>query len=204
MSGEVSELRNRKRGNVTKEDLTGGEAPGAGDCEYKKTPNDKPEVTELDNGNLNEVTESTNLLNQPRSSPSLLQSGDSVPNKSPPITETVKRLPCKPLPPFLRGNVNAYGTAEAYDKSQFERNNQRKVPWKSALLAIFLLLLGSTLLCISIVKMFDSLDEFQDRIAPLIILGCMSFIPGAYHCWVFVCASFELRGYSYDDIPQFK
>lgn len=45
--------------------------------------------------------------------------------------------------------------------------------------------------------------QYSDRIWPIIILGTLMFIPGAYHMRVAILAYRKVPGYSFDDIPEF-
>ncbi|XP_011056243.1 PREDICTED: transmembrane protein 230 isoform X2 [Acromyrmex echinatior] len=71
-----------------------------------------------------------------------------------------------------------------------------KIPWKAIMLAV-LLFIGGTIMLI-----MGSLI-YSDRIWPVIILGALMFIPGAYHMRVAILAYQKVPGYSFDDIPEF-
>lgn len=45
--------------------------------------------------------------------------------------------------------------------------------------------------------------QYSDRMWPVIILGALMFIPGAYHMRVAILAYQKVPGYSFDDIPEF-
>ena len=47
------------------------------------------------------------------------------------------------------------------------------------------------------------LCQYADRTWPLILLGLLMFIPGAYHVRVAYMAYFGYEGFSFDDIPSF-
>lgn len=47
------------------------------------------------------------------------------------------------------------------------------------------------------------LFQYGDRTWPVIILGAIMFIPGAYHVRLASYAYKGYDGYSYDDIPEF-
>lgn len=46
--------------------------------------------------------------------------------------------------------------------------------------------------------------QFADRVWPMIIMGFLMFIPGAYHVRIAFYAYKGLPGYSFDDIPEFE
>ncbi|XP_031777744.1 uncharacterized protein LOC100114926 isoform X2 [Nasonia vitripennis] len=71
-----------------------------------------------------------------------------------------------------------------------------KIPWKAITLAT-LLFVGGTVMLVT-----GSLI-YSDRMWPIIILGALMFIPGAYHVRVAVQAYRKVPGYSFDDIPEF-
>jgi hypothetical protein len=51
---------------------------------------------------------------------------------------------------------------------------------------------------------YDSvLLQYADRTWPLIILGIIMFLPGAYHVRIAYYAYRQYPGYSFDDIPEF-
>ncbi|XP_060525917.1 transmembrane protein 230-like isoform X2 [Cylas formicarius] len=60
----------------------------------------------------------------------------------------------------------------------------QQIPWKSIMLASLLLI-------------------YPDRMWPMIILGILMFIPGAYHVRIAYYAYKEVPGFSFDDIPEF-
>jgi hypothetical protein len=47
------------------------------------------------------------------------------------------------------------------------------------------------------------LFQYADRTWPLIILGIIMFLPGAYHLRIAYYAYHQYPGYSFDDIPEF-
>lgn len=80
----------------------------------------------------------------------------------------------------------------------------QRVPWKSITLATCLLVVGSLLLIFGILVVSGHLTlNYSDRMWPMIILGLLMFIPGAYHVRIAYYAYKEVPGYSFDDIPEF-
>ena len=57
-----------------------------------------------------------------------------------------------------------------------------KVPWKSIALAIFLLLLGTTLLVVSLFVFTGHMPGERSQGFGLLGLGVLSFLPGMYVC----------------------
>lgn len=94
-------------------------------------------------------------------------------------------------------------TDDGYVDLQFQKPIPR-IPWKALLLAIGLFSLGSGLIIISALLMAGYFDaKYGDRTWPLLILGALMFIPGAYHVRIAYYAFKGYTGYSFDDIPDF-
>lgn len=80
-----------------------------------------------------------------------------------------------------------------------------KIPWKAVLLAGSLLFVGTVLLLLGSLIVSGYIDmKYSDRMWPMIILGALMFIPGAYHIRIAYCAFKKVPGYSFDDIPEFE
>ncbi|KAL3278858.1 hypothetical protein HHI36_016378 [Cryptolaemus montrouzieri] len=87
--------------------------------------------------------------------------------------------------------------------AQFAKPAQ-SVPWKAIALATLLLVVGSFLLLFGILVVSGHISlQNSDRMWPMIILGALMFIPGAYHVRIAYYAYKEVPGYSFDDIPEF-
>ncbi|XP_011494787.1 PREDICTED: transmembrane protein 230 isoform X2 [Ceratosolen solmsi marchali] len=79
-----------------------------------------------------------------------------------------------------------------------------KIPWKAISLATLLFVGGTVMLVIGSLIVSGQIDtKYSDRMWPIIILGILMFIPGAYHVRVAVQAYRKIPGYSFDDIPEF-
>ncbi|KXZ44187.1 hypothetical protein GPECTOR_71g548 [Gonium pectorale] len=74
-------------------------------------------------------------------------------------------------------------------------------PWKKVALAIGLLVVGTILLAVGL-GLYLSGKE-QSGGLPLIILGSITFLPGAYHTRIAYLAWKGYAGYSLNDIPDF-
>lgn len=45
---------------------------------------------------------------------------------------------------------------------------------------------------------------YDDRALPVLLLGFMMLIPGAYYCYIILCVFLRVPNYSFDQIPQFN
>ena len=80
-----------------------------------------------------------------------------------------------------------------------------KIPYKSIMLAIVLFTIGTVLLVVGslLVSGFWVPAEYADRTIPVLILGCIAFIPGSYHTYIAWASYRRYKGYSYSQIPSF-
>ena len=80
---------------------------------------------------------------------------------------------------------------------------EKEIPWKAIGLASFLFLIGGTLLAFGIlIKTGHFGPSHDDRALPLIILGSITFCPGAYMIRIAAYTWKGYRGYAYNQIPQ--
>lgn len=92
---------------------------------------------------------------------------------------------------------------DGYIDLQFEKPPP-KVPYKAILLAVVLFSVGSLLIIIGAMLLSGYIDaKYQDRTWPVLLIGALMFIPGAYHVRIAYYAYQGYQGYSYDDIPEF-
>ncbi|KAK3095905.1 hypothetical protein FSP39_020653 [Pinctada imbricata] len=79
-----------------------------------------------------------------------------------------------------------------------------KVPVKAILLASGLFFVGSILIIVGALLLTGYIDaKYGDRTWPVLIIGALMFIPGAYHVRIAYYAYKGYTGYTYDDIPEF-
>ncbi|XP_017885572.1 transmembrane protein 230 [Ceratina calcarata] len=94
-------------------------------------------------------------------------------------------------------------TDNGFFDSQFVRP-PIKIPWKAIMLAALLFVGGTIMLIVGSLIVCGYIDsKYADRMWPIIILGILMFIPGAYHMRVAILAYQKVPGYSFDDIPEF-
>jgi len=97
-----------------------------------------------------------------------------------------------------------------FSKRQYKKDDEwnlqkNKIPWKEIAFAAFLFVVGTILLfagCLIHTGHVDN-EQFGDRLWPLIILGCLMFIPGSYHVYIAFNAFLGRAGYSFQDIPHY-
>lgn len=91
---------------------------------------------------------------------------------------------------------------DKYTDEQF-RQPPPEFPTRSIVIAILLFVLGLAMLTLGVLLLTGIIEsKFWDRCYPLLFLGTVVFIPGAYHVRIAYCAWRGYRGYSYDDIPS--
>lgn len=93
---------------------------------------------------------------------------------------------------------------DGFVDAQFKPGPKR-IPWKAIGYALVLFAAGTLLLVMGSLLVTGYFDEkYADRTWPVIILGALMFIPGAYHSYVAYYAFKGYEGYSFDDIPSYE
>lgn len=81
----------------------------------------------------------------------------------------------------------------------------QQIPWKAIILAALLLVVGTSLLVFGSMTMTGHIKtSYADKVWPMVILGALMFIPGAYHVRIAYYAYKKVPGFSFDDIPEFE
>eukprot|EP00123_Amoebidium_parasiticum_P011102 comp20508_c0_seq1/m.26232 comp20508_c0_seq1/g.26232 ORF comp20508_c0_seq1/g.26232 comp20508_c0_seq1/m.26232 type:complete len:117 (-) comp20508_c0_seq1:565-915(-) len=105
-----------------------------------------------------------------------------------------------------RGNyvkLNTTAPSDEWTPGQFVKP-KKKVPYKAIGLAVGLFVLGSLFLSLGAGLQTGYIEtQYHDRGIPLLVLGSLMFIPGAYHVAIAYYTYMGYRGYSYNDIPSF-
>ncbi|KAE9598950.1 hypothetical protein Lal_00022631 [Lupinus albus] len=78
-----------------------------------------------------------------------------------------------------------------------------KVPWKSIVLALFLLFLGTGLLFLSYFIFTGHMGGDQSQAFGLLALGFLSFLPGFYETRIAYYAWRGAKGYRFSAIPDY-
>ncbi|CAG2116595.1 unnamed protein product, partial [Medioppia subpectinata] len=80
-----------------------------------------------------------------------------------------------------------------------------RIPWRAICLALFLFIVGSVVIVISILILFGYIVNIQpnDGLLVLAFLGFVMFIPGFYHIRIAYYAYYRYDGYNFEDIPDF-
>lgn len=95
-------------------------------------------------------------------------------------------------------------TDQGFTDAQFLVPAQQ-VPWKAIFLAAMLLVAGTSLLVFGSMTMTGHIKtSYSDKVWPMVILGALMFIPGAYHVRIAYYAYKKVPGFSFDDIPEFE
>lgn len=86
---------------------------------------------------------------------------------------------------------------------QFEKPPP-KIPYKAILLASVLFIIGTVLIITGSLLLTGIINaKYADRTWPVLIIGALMFIPGAYHVRIAYYAYKGYQGFSYEDIPEF-
>ena len=103
----------------------------------------------------------------------------------------------------LRETVKFRKDKDEFCDEQFEDDAPIKPPVKSIALAIFLFVVGGTMLVLGSLLFAGVIGEdFGNRAVPLLVLGSICFVPGFYNVRTAYLAWKGNYGYSYSDIPQ--
>ncbi|KAH9608667.1 hypothetical protein KSS87_021885 [Heliosperma pusillum] len=78
-----------------------------------------------------------------------------------------------------------------------------KVPWRSVLLALFLLSLGCILLVVSVFILTDHMGGERSQAYGLFALGIIAFLPGFYETRIAYYSWRGAAGYRFASIPDY-
>ncbi|XP_074316336.1 uncharacterized protein LOC141652673 [Silene latifolia] len=93
---------------------------------------------------------------------------------------------------------------KGYDpRFEYTPKSLDKVPWKSILLALFLLSLGCLLLVLSIFILTDHMGGERSQAYGLFALGIIAFLPGFYETRIAYYSWRGAAGYRFGAIPDY-
>ncbi|XP_073065166.1 uncharacterized protein [Primulina eburnea] len=78
-----------------------------------------------------------------------------------------------------------------------------KIPWKSIILALFLLLLGCLLLLLSLFILTGHMEGESSQAYGLLGLGFLTFLPGFYETRIAYYSWRGAQGYRFSSIPDY-
>ncbi|XP_065305799.1 transmembrane protein 230 isoform X2 [Dermacentor albipictus] len=94
-------------------------------------------------------------------------------------------------------------TDDGFVDIQFQKTLSR-IPKKAIALATCLFIGGSALIVLASFIFAGFFDpKYDDSSWPVLVLGALMFIPGAYHVRIAYYAYKKYPGYTFDDIPDF-
>uniref|UniRef100_A0A023FQJ7 Transmembrane protein 230 n=1 Tax=Amblyomma cajennense TaxID=34607 RepID=A0A023FQJ7_AMBCJ len=94
-------------------------------------------------------------------------------------------------------------TEDGFIDIQFQKTLSR-VPKKAIALAACLFIGGTVLITLASFIFAGFFDpKYDDSSWPVLVLGTLMFIPGAYHVRIAYYAYKEYPGFTFDDIPDF-
>ncbi|KAL1928146.1 hypothetical protein VTP01DRAFT_3062 [Rhizomucor pusillus] len=78
------------------------------------------------------------------------------------------------------------------------------IPWKAIGLALLLFTAGSVLITVgALIKLgYITSEVWLSRGIPFLVIGCIMFIPGAYHLYIAYYAYYKYPGYDFSMIPD--
>lgn len=127
-------------------------------------------------------------------------------------------------PPSFTNVEYSQLNSDDFTDSQFRAPAEPSyIPWKAISLAVLLFVAGLVMLTVGSLIVGGVIDtkvryqnnmrnsfvtifllQYHDRMWPLIILGAIMFIPGAYHVRIAYYAYKRFPGYTFEDIPEFE
>ncbi|KAL6598194.1 hypothetical protein ACP70R_012183 [Stipagrostis hirtigluma subsp. patula] len=106
------------------------------------------------------------------------------------------------LPTEDRDNNN-FAEGDVDLRFSYTPKSLRKIPWKSIALALFLLLLGTSLLFLSYFIFTGHMEGDSSQAYGLLFLGFLAFLPGFYETRVAYYSWRGAPGYTFASIPDY-
>ncbi|GAV61727.1 DUF872 domain-containing protein [Cephalotus follicularis] len=110
----------------------------------------------------------------------------------------VRYTPLASVDDYDGNGGRAYDPRFDYTPKSFDR-----IPWKSILLALFLLFLGSLLLFLSFFILTGHMPADNSQAYGLLALGILSFLPGFYETRIAYYSWRGAKGYRFSSIPDY-
>ncbi|WVZ57326.1 hypothetical protein U9M48_007724 [Paspalum notatum var. saurae] len=101
------------------------------------------------------------------------------------------------------GEDNNFTKEDVDLRFAYTPKSYRKIPWKSIALALFLLLLGTSLLFLSYFIFTGHMEGDSSQAYGLLFLGFLSFLPGFYETRVAYYSWRGAPGYTFASIPDY-
>ncbi|KAI9141254.1 hypothetical protein BKA69DRAFT_1075785 [Paraphysoderma sedebokerense] len=79
---------------------------------------------------------------------------------------------------------------------------KRLVPTKAFILTSVLFIIGTVCLGLGLSQVVNVATVDWHKVQPLLIIGTICFIPGAYYMTIFACAFMSVKGYDYSLVPE--
>ncbi|WCJ43370.1 hypothetical protein M5689_024113 [Euphorbia peplus] len=107
--------------------------------------------------------------------------------------------------PLAVDDIDDYGGDKARHDPRFQYRPgvYDRIPWKSIVLALFLLLLGSLLLFLSFFILTGHMGGEKSQAYGLLALGILAFIPGFYETRIAYYSWRGAKGFRFAAIPDY-
>ncbi|PUZ64134.1 hypothetical protein GQ55_3G119500 [Panicum hallii var. hallii] len=105
--------------------------------------------------------------------------------------------------PVEGGEYNNLTKEDVDLRFAYTPKSYRRIPWKSIALALFLLLLGTSLLFLSYFIFTGHMEGDSSQAYGLLFLGFLAFLPGFYETRVAYFSWRGAPGYTFASIPDY-
>ncbi|KAJ1291723.1 hypothetical protein BS78_02G337900 [Paspalum vaginatum] len=108
-----------------------------------------------------------------------------------------------PLPREDRDGGNSSEEPDDDLRFTYTPKSQMRIPWKSIALALFLLIIGISLLSLSYFIFTNHMEGDGSQAYGLLFLGVLAFLPGYYETRVAYYSWRGAQGYTFASIPDY-
>ncbi|KAK3127588.1 hypothetical protein QOZ80_7AG0575390 [Eleusine coracana subsp. coracana] len=116
---------------------------------------------------------------------------------------TRRSVQYSPIPTEDRDGSNVTEANDVDLRFIYTPKSHRNTPWKSIMLALFLLLIGASLLSLSYFIFSHHMEGDGSQAYGLLFLGILAFLPGYYETRVAYYSWRGAPGYSFASIPDY-